>query len=141
MKPKTAGGYRMVVLPQFTDLRGSLGVIESGKEIGFVVRRVYFMYGHQLGAARGAHAHRSLEQLVVALAGRFEVLVDDGRRRAEYRLAGPDRALYLGPMVWREMRNFSADSICLVLASHSYDEDDYCRDYDGFLREARGDDW
>lgn len=130
-----AAGHHLVDLPRFVDDRGSLAVIESGREIGFLARRVYFMFGAAAGSARGAHAHRKLEQLIVAMHGSFEITVDDGRGRLRYRLDLPTRGLYLGPMVWREMANFSADSSCLVLASACYDEADYIRDYDSFIRE------
>jgi len=133
-----ADGHRLTDLRRFTDARGSLAVIESGREVGFPVRRVYYMYGAGAGSARGAHAHRKLHQLIVAMQGSFEISLDNGRGRCVHRLDEPTRGLYLGPMVWRDMAEFSADSICFVLASERYDDADYIRDYEGFLQELRG---
>jgi hypothetical protein len=133
-----AAGHRLVDLRSFADTRGGLAVAESGREVGFPVRRVYFMYGAGAGSTRGAHAHRRLEQLIIAMQGSFEISLDNGRGRCVHRLDRPTRGLYLGPMVWRDMANFSADSICFVLASECYDEADYIRDYECFVREQRG---
>jgi dTDP-4-dehydrorhamnose 3,5-epimerase-like enzyme len=132
-----AAGHRLVDLPRFADARGTLGVVESGREIGFPVRRVYFMYDAGAGSTRGAHAHRRLEQLIIAMRGSFEVSLDNGRGRCLHRLDRPTCGLYIGPMVWRDMARFSPDSICVVLASERYDEADYIRDYEHFLREFR----
>lgn len=133
-----ADGHRLTDLRRFTDARGSLAVIESGREVGFGVRRVYYMYGAGARSARGAHAHRKLHQLIVAMQGSFEISLDNGRGRCVHRLDEPTRGLYLGPMVWRDMAEFSADSICFVLASECYDDADYIRDYESFLQELRG---
>ncbi len=133
-----APGHRLVDLRRYADPRGSLAVIESGREIGFLTRRVYFMYGAGAGSARGAHAHRQLEQLIVAIQGSVDITLDNGRGECTHRLDSPARALYLGPMVWRDMRNFTADSLCFVLASELYDDADYIRDYDEFVSELRG---
>jgi hypothetical protein len=132
-----AAGHRLVNLPRFADPRGQLAVIECGKEIGFLASRVYFMYGAGVGSARGAHAHRRLEQLIVALQGSFDIMLDNGAGTCTHRLDTPSLALYLGPMIWREMRNFTADSLCFVLASEPYDDADYIRDHDVFLNELR----
>jgi dTDP-4-dehydrorhamnose 3,5-epimerase-like enzyme len=136
--PAAAAGHRLVDLRRFTDNRGSLAVIESGREIGFPVRRAYFMYAAAAGSARGAHAHRRLEQLLIAVQGSFSITVDDGRAQRRYRVDQPTRAIYVGPMVWRDMDRFSGDSICLVLASEPYDEADYIRDHQRFITELRG---
>lgn len=133
-----ADGHRLTDLRRFADARGNLAVIECGTEIGFPVRRVYYMYGAGAGSARGAHAHRKLHQLIVAMQGSFEISLDNGRSRCVHRLDEPTRGLYLGPMVWRDMAEFSADSICFVLASECYDDADYIRDYESFLQELRG---
>ncbi len=129
-------GHHLVDLRQFADARGYLAVAESGQEIGFLTRRVYFMYGAQAGSARGAHAHRKLEQLLIAAQGSFEITLDNGTSRCRHVLDEPASALYVGPMVWREMAHFTSDSICFVLASECYDDSDYIRDYEGFLRMA-----
>ena len=131
-------GHRLTDLRRFSDVRGSLAVIEFGREVEFPVRRVYYMYGAGAGSARGAHAHRRLHQLIVAMQGSFQISLDNGRGRCVHRLDQPTHGIYLGPMVWRDMAEFSADSICLVLASECYDDGDYIRDYDCFLQELRG---
>lgn len=96
------------------------------------------MYGAGAGSARGTHAHRKLEQLIVAIQGSFDITLDNGRGVCAHRLDSPTRALYLGPMVWRNMTNFTPDSLCFVLASERYDDADYIRDYDEFVQELRG---
>lgn len=132
-----APGHRLVDLPEYADARGSIAVIEHGREIAFLIRRAYLLHTEG-GADRGAHAHRNLEQLIVSLRGSVDILVDTGRGRCVHRLDRSSFGLYLGPMVWREMTRFSADSLCLVLASECYDAADYIRDYDRFMRERRG---
>ena len=131
-------GHRLIDLRQFNDGRGRLAVAECGREIEFRVQRAYFMYGAEAGSARGAHAHKKLEQLIISMQGSFEITLDNGRDQCWHRIDRPTRALYVGPMVWRDMENFSADSLCFVLASECYDEADYIRDYDCFIRELRG---
>jgi hypothetical protein len=133
-----ARGHRLVALRQFNDARGSLAVIEYGKEIGFLVERAYFMYGPGANSDRGAHAHRDLEQLIVALQGSVDITLDNGRKQCRHRLDQPTHGLYLGPMVWRKMSNFSANSVCFVLASRRYDSADYVRDYERFTQALRG---
>jgi dTDP-4-dehydrorhamnose 3,5-epimerase-like enzyme len=128
--------HRLIDLRQFPDPRGSLVVVESGQDIGFPVRRIYYMYGAAPGAARGAHAHRKLEQLIVAVHGSFDIALDDGRYGCSHHLDEPTLGLYITPMVWRDITNFSADSVCLVLASELYDEADYIRDYECFIQES-----
>jgi len=133
----TAPGHRLVDIREYADARGGISVIEHGREIGFLIRRTYVLRTLD-GADRGAHAHRNLEQLIVSLHGSVEVLLDNGHGRCVHRLDRPSVGLYLGPMVWREMTRFTADSLCLVLASECYDDADYIRDYDCFMRELRG---
>ena len=123
---------RIIELPKITDSRGNLTVIESGRHVPFEVKRVYYLYDVPDGEARGGHAHRQLEQLIIATSGRFEVAVDDGAERASFILDRPDRGLHVPKMIWRDLVNFSSEAVCLVLASHHYDESDYFRDYDAF---------
>ena len=131
------GSCRLVGLEQHTDERGSVSVVESGRDVGFPIRRVYYLHDLDAGKARGAHAHRALEQLVIAVHGSFTVTVDDGFHRAAHTLTDPGVGLYVGPGVWRDLTGFSAGAVCLVLASHHYDESDYHRDYDEFRRARR----
>ncbi|WP_256359409.1 sugar 3,4-ketoisomerase [Streptomyces ambofaciens] len=129
---------RLIRLEQHIDPRGSLSVIESGVTVDFPVRRVYYMHGQtQSSPPRGLHAHRTLEQLVIAVHGAFSITLDDGFQHATYRLDEPGAGLCIGPMVWRVLKDFDPDTVALVLASQHYEESDYYRDYDTFLHDAR----
>jgi acetyltransferase-like isoleucine patch superfamily enzyme len=124
---------RLIELPRITDPRGNLTFIEGGGHVPFEIRRVYYLYDVPGGAARGGHAHRQLEQLIVAASGSFEVVLNDGHEERRFSLNRSYFGLYVPRMVWRELENFSSGSVCLVLASQHYDEADYYRDYDEFL--------
>jgi dTDP-4-dehydrorhamnose 3,5-epimerase-like enzyme len=126
---------RLVRLPTFVDDRGNLAVIEAMTDIPFEVKRVYYLYQFT-GAKRGGHAHKRLQQLFIALSGSFDVVLDDGRRKKTIRLSDPAEGLYICPMIWREIENFSPGSVCLVLASTHYDERDYFRTYEEFVAHA-----
>jgi dTDP-4-dehydrorhamnose 3,5-epimerase-like enzyme len=128
------GGCRLVDLPRVQDPRGNLTFIEGGVHIDFEIRRVYYIYDVPGGSERGGHAHRGLHQLVIAMSGSFDVVLDDGRDRTRVHLNRSYRGLYICPMIWRELDNFSSGSVCMVLASQRYDEDDYLRDYGSFMR-------
>lgn len=128
---------RIVELTEHTDPRGSLTVVESGKEIDFDVKRAYYIHHVPDGAERGAHGHRRLRQLIVAVHGSFEVIVDDGFARRTFVLDHPSRGLYVGPMVWRDMVNFTPGTVGLWLVSETYDAAEYYRDYDEFRADAR----
>src|SRR5947207_9273163 len=131
-------GCRLIDLPRVADPRGNLTFVENGRHIPFEIRRVYYLYDVPGGAERGGHAHRRLQQLLIAIAGSFDVVVDDGRRRRRYHLNRSYFGLYLPPMTWRELDNFSSGSVCLVLASEPYDEADYHRCYQTYLAALRG---
>jgi len=119
------------------DGRGALIALEGGHEVPFDIARVYYLYDTPEGQARGFHAHKALQQWAVCVAGACTVLVDDGATRREVRLDSPDLALHIGPGIWREMRDFSAGAVMMVLASERYDEADYIRDYAAFRAAAR----
>ncbi|WP_298183201.1 FdtA/QdtA family cupin domain-containing protein [Saccharomonospora sp.] len=129
--------WRTIRLPEHADPRGSLAVVESGKDVLFDIKRVYYLYDLPISTVRGAHGHRMLEQLIIAVHGQFEIELDDGFHTARVRLDHPATGLYIGPMVWRNLVNFSAGAVGLVLASAHYDESDYYRDYPSFLAAAR----
>jgi len=114
--------------------KGNLTVVENGITIPFNVKRVYYLYDVPGGESRGAHAHRELKQLVVAASGSFDVVLDDGNTKRTVILNRPYQGLLIVPGIWRELNNFSSGSVCLVLASLLYDEADYIRDYNEFLR-------
>jgi len=122
-----------IKLPKIKDRRGNLSVIEKDV-IPFVSKRVYYLYDVPSGAKRGGHAHKNLQQFVVALSGSFDVILDNGKTRERVTLNRPDEGLLIENGTWREMENFSSGGICLVLASAEYDELDYIRDYDDFLK-------
>ncbi len=123
----------IVSLPKISDPRGNLTFIEGGNHIPFDIQRVYYLYDVPGGAERGGHAHKGLHQLIIAMSGSFDVVLDDGVNQKRVHLSRSYNGLYVCPMIWRELDNFSSGSVCMVLASNRYDEDDYYRDYDEFL--------
>ena len=127
---------KIIDLPKISDQRGNLTFIEGGNHIPFDIRRVYYLYDVPGGSERGGHAHKGLHQLIIAMSGSFDVLLDDGTNKKRIHLCRSYYGLYVCPMIWRELDNFSSGSVCVVLASNVYDEDDYYRDYTKFL-EAR----
>ena len=123
----------IINLPKIQDARGNLTFIEEKSLIPFEIKRVYYLYDVPGGSERGGHAHIALNQLIIALAGSFDVALDDGKTKKTFTLNRPYEGLYICPGVWRELKNFSSGSVCLVLASNLYAEDDYYRDYDQFI--------
>jgi len=113
--------------------KGNLTVVSNGKTIPFDIRRIYYLYDIPAGESRGGHAHKELMQLIVAASGSFSVVLFDGRVRRTITLNRPFYGLLVVPGIWRELDDFSSGSICLVLASHKYDEKDYIRDYQEYL--------
>lgn len=128
---------RIVELPKISDPRGNLSFIEGDQHVPFEIKRVYYLYDVPGGEARGGHAHRKLQQLIIAMSGSFDVVLDDGFERKTVCLNRSYQGLYLSSMIWRELVNFSSGAVCVVLASEYYDEDDYYRDYDAFLADVR----
>lgn len=112
---------------------GNLTVVENGVQVPFDIKRCYYLYDVPGGADRGGHSHRQLRQLIVAISGSFDVVLDDGREQRRFTLNRPYQGLLIVPGIWRVLENFSSGSVCLVLASEHYDEADYVRSYDKFL--------
>lgn len=128
---------RIIELPKISDPRGNLTMIEGEVQVPFEIRRVYYLYDVPGGESRGGHAHKKLEQLIIAMSGSFDVVLDDGFERRTFSLNRSYYGLYVPNMLWRELTNFSSGSVCGVLASERYDPDDYYRDYDEFVRVVR----
>ncbi|MDX1696675.1 MAG: FdtA/QdtA family cupin domain-containing protein [Thiohalobacterales bacterium] len=128
---------QIVDLPVINDPRGNLTFIEGGNHIPFQIARTYYLYDVPGGAERGGHGHRELSQFIIAMSGSFDVHLDDGFGKKSYHLNRSYYGLYIPPMIWREIDNFSSGSVLLVLASTPYDEADYYRDYEAFVEAAR----
>ena len=124
---------RIVDLPKIEDPRGSITFIENSTHIPFDIKRVYYLYDVPGGAERGAHGHRTLSQFMIAMSGSFDITLDDGSQKKTFHLARSYYGLYIPPMLWRELNNFSSGSVCMVLASDIFRENDYFRDYDSFV--------
>lgn len=116
-----------------SERNGNLTVVENGKTLPFDVKRAYYLYDIPGGESRGAHAHKQLEQLIIAASGSFTVTLDDGECKRSFFLNRPYQGLYVKPGIWRDLDDFSAGAVCMVLASEIYDKEDYIREYDGFL--------
>jgi hypothetical protein len=128
----------LINLPKIQDPRGNLTFIEGQNHVPFDIKRVYYLYDVPGGAERGGHAHKNLHQFLIAMSGSFDVILDDGSERKRIHLNRSYSGLYICPMIWRELDNFSSGSVCMVLASEHYDEADYIREYDPFLIQAKG---
>lgn len=123
--------------PKISDPRGNLSFIEGNRQVPFDIKRVYYIYDIPSGASRGGHAHRNLMQIAIALSGSFDFILDNGFEKQRYTLNSPHKGLLISNNTWREMENFSAGSVCLVLASNYYTEDDYIRDYSQFIENIK----
>lgn len=128
---------RLIDLPKIADARGNLTFIEGKNHVPFEIRRVYYLYDVPGGAERGGHAHKDLCQLIIAMSGSFDVILDDGFTKYRYHLNRSYLGLYVCPMIWREIDNFSSGSVCMALASNLYSESDYYRDYAEFQKAVR----
>jgi hypothetical protein len=127
---------RIIELPKITDPRGNLSFIEGGQHIPFDIKRVYYLYDVPGGSDRGSHAHKNLHQFIVAMSGSFDLVLDDGKEKKRFHLNRSYYGLYVCPMMWRELDNFSSGAVCMVLASAHFSEADYIRDYSKFLTVA-----
>ena len=127
---------KIIELPKISDPRGNLTFIEGGQHIPFDIRRVYYTYDVPGGTDRGGHAHKGLHQLIIAMSGSFDVTLDDGRNKKKFHLNRSYQGLYVCPMMWRDLDNFSSGSVCMVLASNKFEIADYIRDYDEFIAVA-----
>ena len=128
---------KIIDLPKITDPRGNISFIEGGQHIPFDIKRVYYLYDVPGGSDRGSHAHKNLHQFVVAMSGSFDIVLDDGKEKRKFQLNRSYNGLYVCPMMWRDLGNFSSGAVCMVLASEHYDETDYIRDYEQFITAAQ----
>ncbi len=131
-------GCRILRLPKIEDARGNLSFIEGAHHIPFAIRRVYWVYDVPGGAPRDGHAYRTLQEFIVAASGSFDVAIDDGRHEQVVQLNRSYVGIYIPPGVWRTLENFSSNSVALILASQTYSEGDYVRDYLEFVRNRKG---
>ena len=129
---------RIVELPKIHDPRGNLTFIEGQIHIPFDIQRVYYLYDVPGGSYRGAHAHKRLQQFIIAMSGSFDVVLDDGYQQERFHLNRSYYGLYVCPMMWRYLDNFSSGAVTMVLASTPYDESDSYRDYDEFIKAVKG---
>jgi hypothetical protein len=129
---------RIIELPKISDPKGNLTFIENSSHIPFDIQRVYYLYDIPGGSERGSHAHKNLHQFIVAMSGSFDVVLDDGTATRRHHLNRSYYGLYVCPMMWRTLDNFSSGAVCMVLASDRYDEGDYWRDYGSFIAAIPG---
>ena len=132
MKKNSVYDCTIVELPQVHNEAGNITAIENNKNIPFETKRIYYLYDIPGGEDRGAHAHKNLQQFIIAASGSFDITIDDGFNKRTFSLNHPNRAFHLVSGIWRELSNFSSGAICLVLASEKYDEKDYIREYAEF---------
>ena len=128
----TINDAKIIELPKFLDARGNLSVIEELKDIPFKIERTYWIYDVPGGETRGGHAYKENQEFIVALSGSFDVVLDDGKEKKTFSLNRSYYGLYVPKGMWRQMKNFSTNSLALVLSSTKYDENDYIRNYDNF---------
>ncbi|CAG9213055.1 TDP-4-oxo-6-deoxy-alpha-D-glucose-3, 4-oxoisomerase [Paraburkholderia sabiae] len=129
---------QILEFPRIQDPRGTLTPIENHQHIPFEIKRVYYLYDVPGGASRAGHSHKELRQVLIAVSGSFDVHLDDGHERRVMHLNRPHQGLLIPRMIWREIDNFSSNAVCIALASLPYDESDYYRHYDDFIRAVKG---
>jgi len=125
---------RLIDIPKILDERGNLSFIEELHHIPFQIKRAYWIYDVPGGEVRGGHAYKTLHEFIVALSGSFDVVLDDGKNKKTFSLNRSYYGLYVPNMIWRSVENFSTNSLCMILASDNYDENDYVRDYEEFIK-------
>jgi oxalate decarboxylase/phosphoglucose isomerase-like protein (cupin superfamily) len=133
MRESTVYNCTIIALDKHHHEKGNISVVENSETIPFNVKRIYYLYDVPGGESRGSHAHKELQQLIIAASGSFSVTIDDGNVKRTFLLNRPYQGLLIVPGIWRTLDDFSSGSVCLVLASHRYDEKDYIRDYVEFL--------
>jgi hypothetical protein len=127
---------QIIDLPRINDPRGNLTFVEGTRHVPFDIKRVYYLYDVPGGSERGGHAHKALHQFIIAMSGSFDIHLDDGHSKKVIHMNRSYYGLYVCPMIWREIDNFSSGAVCMVLASEFYLESDYYRDHDLFLADV-----
>lgn len=128
----------VIELPKIADPRGNLTFVESGRHIPFEIKRIFYLYDVPGGETRAGHALKKCHQFIIAISGSFDLVLDDGTRKERYHLNRSYYGLYVPPLIWREIEDFSTNSVCMVMASEFYNEDDYFREYPEFIKAAGG---
>ena len=123
---------RLLEIDSYEDERGGLSVLEENANVPFALKRLYYLYHTKVDKVRGVHAHKKLEQVIIAFSGKFKIILDDGNERKIFTLDQPNIGLYVAPVIWREVYPLEENGVCAVLASREYEEDDYIHDYDDF---------
>ena len=131
--------YKLIDFKTLGDERGSLIAIEEGYNAPFDIKRIYYIFDTKQGVERGFHAHINLKQIAIVVKGSCTFELDDGKKREEIKLDNPNQGLFIEGLIWREMKNFSSDCVLVVIASEQYDESDYIRDYEQFLKVVKYD--
>ena len=126
----------LIELPKLQDDRGNLSFIENSNHIPFNISRIYYLYDVPKNQERGSHAHKELSQAIIAISGSFDITLKDGINEKKINLSRPDQALYICPMIWRDLGNFSKGAVCMVLASHKYEKQDYIHNYESYIKEV-----
>ncbi len=139
MKNSTVYECSIIEIDKHHHHKGNISVIENSETIPFDVKRVYYLYDVPGGESRGGHAHKELQQLIVAVSGSFNITLDDGTVKRTFHLNHPYQGLLVVPGIWRELDDFSSGSVCLVLASHLFETEDYIRNYDEFIKYKKND--
>ncbi len=134
MNQTTVSDTKFIALPQITTTGGRITFVSNELEVPFEIKRIYFLYDIPSGESRGGHAHKQLQQLIIAVTGSFDLIVDDGLEKRTYKLNRPNIGVYMPEGLWRELVNFSSGATCLVLASTEYLAEDYISNYDDFIR-------
>jgi hypothetical protein len=134
MKHTSVFDCTLIELPKNHTVNGNITAVNNLREVPFDIKRVYYLYDVPGGEARGGHAHKELQQLIIASSGSFDLIVDDGKIKRTFHLNRPYQGVLMPAGLWRELNNFSSGAICLVLASTPYEESDYLRDYDDFKK-------
>ncbi len=124
---------RLLEIDSYEDERGGLSVLEENVNVPFVLKRLYYLYHTKVNQVRGVHAHKKLEQVIIAFSGKFKIILDDGKEKKIFTLDQPNIGLYVSPGIWREVYPLEENGVCAVLASRKYEEEDYIHDYDDFL--------